>query len=106
MCGSFTIGWYGEKKKKDGRIAKVMCYYLHGTVNLYMRSIEAITVTVDLEEMRIIHFQDRLMIPVPKAAETNYKESDQRAPFGPLLKGITVVQPDGPNFTIDGKRVR
>ncbi|XWS13632.1 hypothetical protein CRYUN_Cryun36dG0054200 [Craigia yunnanensis] len=105
VCGSFTIGWYGEKKK-NGRIVKVMCYYLDGTVNLYMRPIEAITVIVDLEEMKIIHFQDRFMIPVPKAAGTDYRESEQRAPFEPQLKGIAVVQPDGPSFTIDGNRVR
>ncbi|XP_017974652.1 PREDICTED: primary amine oxidase [Theobroma cacao] len=105
VCGSFTVGWHGEEKK-NRRIVKVMCYYLDGTVNLYMRPIEAITVTVDLEEMKIIHFQDRFMIPVPKAAGTDYRESEQRAPFGPQLKGITVMQPDGPSFTIDGNRVR
>ncbi|XP_021291015.1 primary amine oxidase-like isoform X1 [Herrania umbratica] len=105
VCGSFTVGWFGEEKK-NRRIVKVMCYYLDGTVNLYMRPIEAITVTVDLEEMKIIHFQDRFMIPVPKAAGTDYRESEQRAPFGPQLKGITVVQPDGPSFTIAGNRVR
>ncbi|XVE81605.1 hypothetical protein DITRI_Ditri15bG0078500 [Diplodiscus trichospermus] len=105
VCGSFTIGWHGEKKK-NARIVKVMCYYLDGTVNLYMRPIEAITVMVDLEEMKIIQFQDRAMIPVPKAAGTDYRESKQRAPFGPQLKGIAFAQPDGPSFTIDGNRVR
>ncbi|XVF28865.1 hypothetical protein REPUB_Repub15cG0069100 [Reevesia pubescens] len=105
LCGSFTIGWYGERRT-NGRIVKVMCYYTDGTVNLYMRPIEGITVTVDLEEVKIIDFQDRYMIPVPKAAGTDYRESEQRAPFGPQLKGITVVQPDGPSFTIDGNRVR
>ncbi|OMO61209.1 Copper amine oxidase [Corchorus capsularis] len=105
VCGSFTVGWYGEKKR-NRRIVKVMCYYMDGTVNIYMRPIEAITVTVDLEEMKILHFQDRLMVPVPKAKGTDYRESEQRAPFGPELKRITVVQPDGPSFTIDGNRVR
>ncbi|XVF63125.1 hypothetical protein PTKIN_Ptkin09bG0063800 [Pterospermum kingtungense] len=105
VCEGFGVGWYGEKKR-NGRIVKVMCFYLDGTVNLYMRPIEAITVTVDLEETKVIHYQDRLMVPVPKAAGTDYRESEQRAPFGPQLKGITVVQPDGPSFTIDGNRVR
>ncbi|KHF98565.1 Primary amine oxidase [Gossypium arboreum] len=105
VCGSFTVGWFGETKQ-NGRVVKIMCYYLDGTVNLYMRPIEAITVTVDLEAMKIIHFQDRLVVPVPKAAGTDYRESKQKPPFGPELKGITVVQPDGPSFTIDGSRVR
>ncbi|MBA0555487.1 hypothetical protein Golob_025662, partial [Gossypium lobatum] len=105
VCGSFTVGWFGETKQ-NGRVVKIMCYYLDGTVNLYMRPIEAITVTVDLDAMNVIHFQDRLVVPVPKAAGTDYRESKQKPPLGPELKGITVVQPDGPSFTIDGSRVR
>ncbi|KAE8677671.1 amine oxidase family protein [Hibiscus syriacus] len=50
-------------------------------------------------------FKDRLMVPVPKADSTDYRESSQ-PPFGPELKGIMVVQPDGPSFTVDGGRVR
>ncbi|KAA3485457.1 primary amine oxidase-like [Gossypium australe] len=104
ICETFALGWFGETKQ-NGRVVKVMCYYLDGTVNLYMRPIEAITVTVDLEAMNITHFRDRLVVPVPKAAGTDYRESEQKAPFGPELKGITVVQPDGPSFIIDGSRV-
>ncbi|XWS53993.1 hypothetical protein CRYUN_Cryun10bG0049500 [Craigia yunnanensis] len=71
-----------------------------------MRPIEAIPVTVDLEEMKIIHFQDRLMILVPKATGTYYRELEQRVPFEPQLKGITFVQPNGLRFSIDGNIVR
>ncbi|GMJ01870.1 COPPER AMINE OXIDASE ALPHA 3 [Hibiscus trionum] len=105
VCESFTVGWFGETKR-TGRIVRVMCYYLDGTVNLYMRPIEAITVTIDLEAMKVVHFKDRLMVPVPKGDGTDYRESRQKPPFGPELKRITVVQPDGPSFTIDGGRVR
>ncbi|XVF78253.1 hypothetical protein PTKIN_Ptkin14bG0115900 [Pterospermum kingtungense] len=105
VCEAFAVGWYGEKQK-NGRVVKVLSFYKDGTINMYMRPIETITMTVDLEEMKVLHFQDRFMIPVPKANGTDYRESEQRAPFGPQLKGITVVQPDGPSFTIDGNRVR
>ncbi|CAK9139672.1 unnamed protein product [Ilex paraguariensis] len=105
VCGSFTVGWYGEKKRTK-RIIKVMCYYLDGTVNLYMRPIEAVTVTVDLDQMKIIGFLDRLTVVVPKADGTDYRRSEQMPPYGPQLKGIRVVQPEGPSFTIDGHTVR
>ncbi|GLT78496.1 hypothetical protein SLA2020_500290 [Shorea laevis] len=105
VCGSFTVGWYGEKRR-NRRLVRVMCYYLDGTVNLYMRPIETITVTVDLDEMKIIEFRDRLTVAVPKADGTDYRESQQKPPFGPQLMSITVVQPDGPSFTIDGHIVR
>ncbi|GMY27420.1 primary amine oxidase-like, partial [Fagus crenata] len=111
VCGSFTVGWYGEssrnkKKKKKKRVVKVMCFYLDGTVNLYMRPLEGVTVTVDLEEMKIIGFRDRITVPMPKADGTDYRELKQKPPFGPRLNGITVVQPDGPSFQIKGHRVR
>ncbi|KAK8308278.1 hypothetical protein V6Z12_D02G047000 [Gossypium hirsutum] len=77
ICETFAIGWFGETKQN-----------------------------VDLEAMKITHFRDRLVVPVPKAAGTDYRESEQKEPFGPELKGITVVQPDGPSFIIDGSRVR
>ncbi|XP_002516782.3 primary amine oxidase [Ricinus communis] len=105
VCGSLSIGWYGEVKMKK-RTVKVTCYYLDGTVNLYMRPVEGVTMTVDLEDMKIIGFNDRLTVPMPKADGTDYRETKQKHPSVQSLKGITVVQPDGPSFTIDGHRVR
>lgn len=77
MCSTLTVGWFGEEK--SSRLVRVMCYYMDGTINLYMRPIEGITVvSVDLDEMKIVGFRDRVMVPVPKAEGTNYKESVQR----------------------------
>ncbi|XP_052188458.1 amine oxidase [copper-containing] alpha 2, peroxisomal-like [Diospyros lotus] len=104
VCESFTIGWYGEKKSK--RVVRVMCYYLDGTVNLYMRPIEGITVTVDLDAMKIVGFRDRMKIPVPDAEGTDYRASEQKPPLAPSLKNIRVIQPDGPSFSLDGNSIR
>ncbi|KAH9765037.1 Amine oxidase [Citrus sinensis] len=109
VCESFSVGWYGaeeEEGKNKKRIVKVMCYYMNGTVNLFMRPIEGISMTVDLDEMKIIGFQDRVTVPVPKADETEFRESKIKPPFRQSLKAITVVQPDGPSFTIDGHMIR
>lgn len=104
LCQSFTIGWYGEKS--TSRVVKVMCYYLDGTINFYMRPIEAITVTVDLDQMKIIGYKDRLIVPVPKGDGVDYRESEQNYSSGPSLNRINILQPDGPSFTIDGHTVR
>ncbi|CAI9770970.1 unnamed protein product [Fraxinus pennsylvanica] len=104
VCLTFTIGWYGEKR--SNRVVRVMCYYLDGTVNLYMRPIEGITVTVDLDQMKIIAYRDRTTVPVPKSEGTEYREAMQKPPLDSKLKGITVSQPDGPSFTIDGHTLR
>ncbi|KAI3469563.1 hypothetical protein Pfo_026226 [Paulownia fortunei] len=104
VCMSFTVGWYGEERSR--RVVRVMCYYLDGTVNLYMRPIEGITVTVDLDEMKIIGYRDRIMVPVPKADGTDYRESMQSAPSSSSVEGAAVLQPDGPSFTLDGHILR
>lgn len=100
----FTVGWYGEKR--SNRIVRVMCYYLDGTVNLYMRPIEGITATVDLDQMKVIAYRDRITVPVPKAEGTEYREEMQKPPLDSKLKSITMLQPDGPSFSIDGHIVR
>ncbi|XP_027164837.1 primary amine oxidase-like [Coffea eugenioides] len=100
ICQSFTIGWFGEQKTK--RIVREMCYYLDGTINLYMRPIEGITLTVDLDEMKIIGYRDRLIVPVPKAEGTDYREVKQKQPVSSPIKPITMLQPHGPSFNIEG----
>ncbi|KAK4405728.1 Primary amine oxidase [Sesamum angolense] len=104
LCEVFTIGWYGEKNTK--RAVAVMCYYIDGTVNFYMRPIDGIMATVDLDKMKIIQYRDRLMIPVPKADGTDYRESKQDTHFDTRIKSMTISQPNGPSFTIDGSNVR
>ncbi|XP_048134716.1 primary amine oxidase 2-like isoform X2 [Rhodamnia argentea] len=81
-----------------------MCSYLDGTVNLYMRPEEGVTVAVDLDEMRIVGFVDRVTVPVPKPNGTDYSGLQKRV--GPALKRIGLVQPDGPSFAVDGHMIR
>ncbi|XP_075477978.1 amine oxidase [copper-containing] alpha 3, peroxisomal-like isoform X1 [Primulina tabacum] len=95
VCLSFTVGWYAEIK--SSRLVEVMCYYLNGTVNLYMRPIEGITATVDLDQMKIVAFRDRAVVPVPKAEGTDYRSNSS---VQDLVKQV------GPGFTLDGHVVR
>ncbi|KAI4373955.1 hypothetical protein MLD38_012012 [Melastoma candidum] len=102
VCGSFTVGWYGGGGgPKRRRVVRVMCYYKEGTVNVYMRPIEGLSLTVDLDEMRVIGFLDREVVPVPKAQGTDYREAAQDGPPRPKINPIGLVQPNGPSFTVD-----
>ncbi|XP_061338617.1 amine oxidase [copper-containing] alpha 2, peroxisomal-like isoform X2 [Gastrolobium bilobum] len=103
ICSDFTVGWYGEGK--TNRILKIKCYYTNGTVNLYARPLEGIEAVVDLDQMKIIDYTDRFIVPLPKAEGTEYRESKLKPPFGPNLKGIAMMQPGGPGFKIDGHTV-
>ncbi|XP_057486432.1 amine oxidase [copper-containing] alpha 3, peroxisomal-like [Actinidia eriantha] len=104
VCSTFSVGWFGEDD--TSRVLKIQCFYTGGTVNLYMRPVEGITLVVDLDEMKITEYHDRLRVPVPKAEGTDYRASEQKPPFGPRLKGAATMQPDGPGFEIDGYTIR
>ncbi|KAL3626249.1 hypothetical protein CASFOL_029798 [Castilleja foliolosa] len=104
LCDTFSIGWYGEMNTK--RVCKVICYYVNDTINFYMRPIEGIVVTVDLDEMKIVDYRDRLMAPMPRADGTDYRESKQDSLYDNRINSMTILQQDGPSFTIDGTHVR
>ncbi|WCJ23747.1 Copper amine oxidase family protein [Euphorbia peplus] len=103
-CSSATIGWFGERERKK-RIIKVLCYYAEDSINFYVRPIEGISLTVDLDEMKIVGFRDRRVVSVPKADRTDYRESKQEPPFPPRLEGL-MVQRHKLNFEINGNTIR
>ncbi|URE32590.1 amine oxidase [Musa troglodytarum] len=101
VCSTFTAGWFGEAGRGRRRL-KLLCFVAGETANFYMRPMEGITVVVDLDEMRIIGYRDRVVVPVPKAEGTDYRAAKQRPPFAPETKPGVVVQPAGKGFRIDG----
>ncbi|KAF9607636.1 hypothetical protein IFM89_037564 [Coptis chinensis] len=105
LCDTFSVGWFGERKKGK-REVRVLCYYLDGTVNMYVRPLEGITVVVDADEMKITKYYDRHTVPMPKIDGIEYRASKQKPPFGPSVEGAALVQPNGPGFEIDGHMIR
>lgn len=70
VCSTLSTGWFGELKWSD-RVIKVQCFYLNGTTNLYLRPIEGITMVINLDDMKIADYQNRIRVPVPKAEGTD-----------------------------------
>lgn len=103
-CFGFTGGWYGEEKTR--RVLMISCYYLNGTVNYHVRPLEGITVAVDLDELRVVEYRDRVRVPLPKAEGTEYRWSMLKEPLGPHLNHFNLVQPQGSGLKIDGRMVR
>ncbi|XP_061338627.1 amine oxidase [copper-containing] alpha 2, peroxisomal-like [Gastrolobium bilobum] len=103
LCVTLAIGWFGEAKTK--RTAKITCFYTNGSVNLYVRPLEGVAALVDVDDMKIVSYSDRYVVPVPKAEGTEYRASKLNPPFGPKLKGVAVTQHGGPGFTIDGHSI-
>ncbi|GMN46670.1 hypothetical protein TIFTF001_015843 [Ficus carica] len=103
VCSTFSTGWYGEEKSQ--RVIKIQCFYTNGTTNLYSRPLEGITVVVDLDDMKIVQYFDRIRVPLPKAEGTDFRFSVMKPPFGPRLNGVAMVSPGRPGFKIDGNTV-
>ncbi|KAF5943046.1 hypothetical protein HYC85_020688, partial [Camellia sinensis] len=104
VCSTFSVGWFGEEGESP-RVLKILCFYVDGTVNLYVRPMKGVTLVVDLDEIKIIEYTDRFTVPVAKARGTEYRAAKQKPPFGPPLKGVATVQPDGSGIEIDGHTI-
>lgn len=106
LCAPLSPGWHGVPEDEGKRLIKVQCYYRNGTVNFYMRPIEGITLMLDLDKQVVVHFSDVLKVPLPKAEGTDYRLEQQQPPLMTPLKPISVEQPEGPSFTIEGNVIR
>ncbi|XP_030487574.2 primary amine oxidase-like [Cannabis sativa] len=107
VCSTLSVGWFGEDEKgMSPREIKVQCFYTEKTTNLYLRPIEGITMVVDLDNIKIVDYQDRIRVPVPKAEGTEYQMSKQRPPFGPRLSAVASESPNGPGFKLDGHTIK
>ncbi|XP_047150839.1 primary amine oxidase-like [Vigna umbellata] len=98
QCIALTLGWFGEAK--TSRIVKIKCHYRNGTVNFHARPVEGVEMFVDFDDMKIVGYNDRYVVALPKAEGTDYRASKLKPPSAPKPK-----QDHGPGFTIDGHSV-
>lgn len=103
-CLPISTGWFG-RKDEGRRLIKVQCYSMKDTANFYMRPIEGLTVLVDLDTKQVVEITDQgRNIPIPKAADTDYRYSAQNKNSPQkikLLNPISIEQPKGPSFIIE-----
>ncbi|EEF45391.1 primary amine oxidase [Ricinus communis] len=104
VCSTFTVGWFG--KDVNRRVVKVQCFHMNDTINLYLLPIEGIKIVVDLDEMKIVEYNDNEKVPVPNSEGTDYRLSKQKPPLGPRINRAAILQPDGPGFQIDGHTIK
>lgn len=104
-CLPISTGWFGKIEEKR-RLIKVQCYSSKGTANFYMRPIEGLTVLLDMDTKQVVDIVDKgKTIPIPNAANTDYRFSAQNSHQN-LLNPISIEQPKGPSFTIQGHLVK
>ncbi|EPS58103.1 primary amine oxidase [Genlisea aurea] len=107
VCLPFSPGWFGDKE--DGkRLVKLECFTTKDTANFYMRPIEGIIAVTDIDENEVVEFIDRgkkKHIPIPKADGTDYRLSSDNSPVFKLPNPVSMEQPNGPNFVIEGNHL-
>ncbi|KAF8032881.1 hypothetical protein BT93_D1690 [Corymbia citriodora subsp. variegata] len=105
-CVPPSTGWYGRAVEEQRRVIKIQCFDQEGTSNYYMRPLEGLTMTVDIDRREIVEFSDSGRgIPIPKSTGTEYRygsvEEEEGRDRVPPLKPISMEQPDGPSFTVE-----
>nr|GEW47057.1 primary amine oxidase-like [Tanacetum cinerariifolium] len=107
ICAPPSSGWFGPDEEGK-RIVKVQCFSSQNTPNFYMRPIEGLTVTVDVDRKEIVKITDTGGgIPIPKATNTDYRYTTS-SPFSdmtPLINPMSMEQPKGPSFTVENGHI-
>lgn len=97
---TFT-GWYGPEEE-GRRILKVQCFTSQDTPNYFMRPIEGLYATVDMDKLEVIKIVDKGPVSIPKAAGTEYRYSVLNKPVHmDRINPISIEQPDGPSFQVE-----
>ncbi|QCE08344.1 primary amine oxidase 1 [Vigna unguiculata] len=99
-CVPFTVGWFGEQTTK--RALKVSCFYRGGSVNVWARPIEGITVLVDVDSMQITAYNDRYVAPLPKPEGTDFQSSSSNS----RAKTSASCNVSDVGFNVDGHEVK
>jgi primary-amine oxidase len=101
----WPAGTFGYECEEGRRIARCISFLrADATDNGYARPIEGVIVHFDLGSNEVIEVIDHGAVPLPPNRASFWVE-DQPALRGDL-KPISISQPDGPSFTVDGNLVR
>ncbi|CAN1807798.1 Amine oxidase [copper-containing] alpha 3, peroxisomal [Linum perenne] len=97
VCTAITKGWFGEKESGK-RVVKMLCYCMKDSVSIYLFPIDGVNIAVDLDDMKIVEYSEREVVPLPNVDETaaEYRFSELKPPLGPRINGATVVQENSP----------
>jgi primary-amine oxidase len=103
MVDPWSAGHYGDEDK--GRLLRALVWVKIGGPddNGYAHPVENLVVYVDTNEQKVARIEDHGVVPVPQQPG-NYTPDvvEPRAD----LKPVSITQPEGTSFTVDGHEVR
>ncbi|CAL0320014.1 unnamed protein product [Lupinus luteus] len=108
MVDPWCAGYFSEADNPNRRLAKPIifckCESDCPMENGYARPVEGIFVLVDMQNMEVIQFEDRKLVPLPPVDPLrNYTHGATRGGSDRSdLKPLKIVQPEGPSFSVNG----
>ncbi|KAL7602971.1 diamine oxidase [copper-containing] 1, peroxisomal [Lactuca sativa] len=111
MVDAWCVGYHSEADSPSQRLAKPLIFCRTESdspmENGYARPVEGIYVLVDMQNMVVLEFEDRKLVPLPPADPLrNYTPGHTRGGVDRSdVKPLQILQPDGPSFRVNGHYV-
>ncbi|KAL0417181.1 UNVERIFIED_CONTAM: Primary amine oxidase [Sesamum latifolium] len=111
MVDPWCVGYHSEADAPSRRLAKPLIFCRTESdcplENGYARPVDGIHVLVDMQNMVVIEFEDRKLVPLPPADPLrNYTPGETRGGVDRSdVKPLQIIQPEGPSFRINGNYV-
>lgn len=111
MLFSRCVGYHSDADAPNRRLAKPLIFCRTESdcpmENGYARPVEGIHVLVDMQNMVVIEFEDRKLVPLPPADPLrNYTPGESRGGVDRSdVKPLQITQPEGPSFRVNGNYV-
>ncbi|KAL6186449.1 hypothetical protein ACLB2K_042569 [Fragaria x ananassa] len=108
MVDPWCTGYHSEADAPSRRLAKPLIFCRTESdcpmENGYARPVEGIHVLVDMQNMVVLEFEDRKLVPLPPADPLrNYTPGETRGGVDRSdVKPLKIVQPEGPSFRVNG----
>ncbi|KAG4116108.1 hypothetical protein ERO13_D12G149300v2 [Gossypium hirsutum] len=111
MVDPWCVGYHSDADAPTRRLAKPLIFCRTESdcpiENGYARPVEGIHVLVDMQNMVVIEFEDRKLVPLPPADPLrNYTAGETRGGVDRSdVKPLQIIQPEGPSFRVSGNFV-
>jgi len=105
MVDCWSAGDYEAPEIQKRRLLRALAYLRYRpSDNGYAYPIDGIHALVDLNKMEVVRVEDHGVVPVPPEPGNYTPESVGQMRTD--LKPLTITQPDGPSFTVNGHEIQ
>ncbi|KAG6746063.1 hypothetical protein POTOM_050576 [Populus tomentosa] len=108
MVDAWCVGYHSDADAPSRRLAKPLIFCRTESdcpmENGYARPVEGIHVLVDMQNMKVVEFEDHKLVPLPLADPLrNYTPGESRGGVDRSdVKPLQIIQLEGPSFRVNG----